>query len=59
MNKYIRLKDKIVKIEAEDDECYYFNKLKKFVYKDEDYKIADTIEELCDEFVINNIEKGK
>lgn len=49
--KYIRLKNKIVKIEDEDSECYYFNKLKKFVYKDEGYQIADTIEELCDEVV--------
>lgn len=52
MSKYIRLKNKIVKIDAEDSECYYFNKLKKFVYKDEGYKIADTIEELCDNFMV-------
>lgn len=51
MPNYIRLKNRIAKIEAEDSECYYFNKLKKFVYKDEGYKTANTPEELCDEFV--------
>ena len=52
--KYIRLKDEICEIDAEDSECYYFKNLKKFVYKDEDYKVDDTIEELCDEFVLEN-----
>lgn len=56
--KYIRLKNKIVKVDAEDSECYYFNKLKKFVYKDEGYKTADTIEELCDVFVIVKDSEG-
>lgn len=54
MNKYIRLKDKIVETVAEDSECYYFNKLKKFVYKDEGYKTSDFIEKLCDKYVVED-----
>ena len=52
VSKYIRLKNKLAKVDAEDSECYYFNKLKKFIYKDEDYKTANTIAELCDCFVL-------
>ncbi len=51
--EYIRLKNKIVEIEAEDSECYYFNKLKKFVYKDEGYRVANTMKELCDVYVLD------
>ena len=56
-NKYIRLKDRIAKINAEDTECYYFDNLKKFVYKDESYKVSTVLKDLCDTFVFDGGEE--
>jgi len=57
MSKYIRLKDRIAKVDAEDSECYYFDNLKKFVYKDEGYKVADNVKDLCNTFVFDSGEE--
>lgn len=51
MSEYIRLEDKIAEIEAEDNECYYFNKLTNFVDKDEGYRTTNSVEDLCDYIV--------
>lgn len=56
--KYIRTKTKIKTIETKLDNKELFDYLKQFDnYKDDLIKVADTIEELCDEFVyVNKVE---
>lgn len=59
MNKYIRTKDRIYKL-LEIDSCgvYFTDDLKHF-YKSEIIAEADTIEELCDEFVYVEYKKPR
>ena len=54
MRKYIRLEDRITKINAEDNECYYFDKRKSFVYKDENYRISKDLKDLIDIYLIKS-----
>lgn len=52
MTKYIRIKTKIEEIKTTLSNKELFDYLKQFDnYKDDLIKVADTIEELCDEFV--------
>ena len=57
MSKFVRTKNGIYKVDAYDNAgtCIVggFDNRKTF-YKDEYLKMTDTIEELCDEFVIHN-----
>ena len=57
--KYIRTKTKIEEIESALNNKELFDYLKQFDnYKDDLIKVADTIEELCDEFVcFGNLDK--
>ena len=52
--KYIRTKDGIYEVKCETDITYELNTQSMLyrVYKSEVIKQADTIEELCDEFVL-------
>ena len=66
MIKYVRTKTKIEEIRTRLNNEKLFNHLKQFDnYKDDLIKVSDTIEELCDEFVIidednePNIKQGR
>ena len=55
--KYIRTK--VGKIIAYDDNSKEIDKPMILYYKNDIVKIADTIEELCDEFVLKKIDQPK
>lgn len=58
MTKYIRLEDRIVKINAEDNQLYYFDRRKNFVYKDDNYRVSEDLKDLIDVYLIENKEYG-
>ena len=63
--KYIRTKDgRLLKVRLEyhelpaaEDTIVYWSEIREpFINRQDDFKLSDTIEELCDEFVIINNE---
>lgn len=51
--KYIRTKDAIYKTDYHNDERGYYITTDYYDFKDNEVKVAGTIEELCDEFVVD------